>query len=51
MNASMYGTCRSCGEPIVRVESPLDGIWRWRHEIVGVIRTHVAEPTEQGENR
>lgn len=46
MDGSIYATC-TCGQPLVRVESPFDGIWRWRHEVVGLMRDHVATPTSQ----
>lgn len=42
--SGLRSTCAHCGEPVVKVESPFDNIWRWRHEIIGVIRTHIATP-------
>lgn len=47
MTTSIYATC-VCGEPLVRVESPLDGIWRWRHQKYSFIRDHVATPSTDG---
>ena len=46
MTTSIYATC-VCGEPLLRVESPFDGVWRWRHQEYGFIRDHVATPKHQ----
>lgn len=41
-NTRDTGTCE-CGEPVEEVEG-LDRVWRWAHEVRGVVRNHVATP-------